>query len=276
MFKNENEYYRVEIRDPFLEKILNSKDFSIIESQPDEMNSTRVLFGMYPQYKVKNNTLVGKILALGDIKELIKQPTKIKDRCHKIKNKYYIDVNYEKDKYRIIFSFDGNPFSVNCYRFMPIQWSVIKTKRDRCMMVSDMILDCIPFSEPSSNLNNVSYLESWARKWLNNIFYGDAFDTAISKYIFNVGNNLFDDKIHSSINDKVEILPITTYENFPAFGATDYATDLGLGIFPEMTRETKNDCVYGANSSTYIKTLPIGVRPSITITTIASKMYQKD
>ena len=274
MFKNENEYYRVEICDPFLEKLLNSKDFGSVETVKPDEERIRVRFGWYPQSKVNDKVLVAKLLVTGGIKEIISNPTAIKEKCHRLKKGYYIDVDYGGDKYRAIISFEEKAFSVSCFKFEPIEWTVYSNVRDTYSIIPDKILDCVPFNESGFDILNVGFLSCSVRKWLNNVFFADAFNSDFSKYVMHVTSNLADDKGNSTYYDKVDLLPIEEYEAIPSLGSTDYAQAMGVGIFPEMTRNVKDQFVLGANSENYPKTLPIGIRPAIRITKIAGAMYK--
>lgn len=275
MFKNENEYYRVEICDPFLEKLLNSKDFGRIETVKTDETQIHVRFGTYPQSKITDNVLIAKLLLMGGIKEIVTDASALREKCHKIKNGYYIDINHNSDKYRVKISYpDGKPMELSCFKFEPIDWTVYEDLYGTYSIIPDKILDCVPFNENNFDIVNISYLRSTVRKWLNNVFYADAFNSDFSKYIMHVTSNLADDKGNNTYYDKVDLLPIEGYEKVPSLGSTDYAQSMGLGIFPEMTRSTKNQFVYGANSETYPKTLAIGVRPGIRLTKIAGAMYK--
>lgn len=274
MFKNENKYYRVEICDPFLEKILNSKDFGKIETQADDAERVHIRFGSYPQTKITDKTLVAKLLVIGGVKEILSTPTAIKEKCHKIRNSYYLDIDYNGNKYRAVMTLNAKTFSASCFKFEPIDWTVYTNIRDNYSIMPDKVLDCVPFHENGYNVENVEYINSSVRKWLNNTFFGDAFDSSISRYIMMVTSNINDDKGNSTFYDKVDLLPIEEYESLPPIGNTDYALAMGVGIFPEMTRTTKGALVLGANSNSYAKTLAIGIRPVIRITPIAGTMFK--
>lgn len=275
MFKNENEYYRVEICDPFLEKLLNSKDFGRVETITPDNKNIHVRFGSYPQTKILDKSFIARVLVKGGLKEILTDTSALRENCHKVKNGYYADIDYDTEKYRIMIGYpDGKLMELSCFIFEPIDWVVYEDLYGTYSIIPEKILDCVPFNENSYDIVNISYLRSSVRKWLNNVFYSDAFASDISKYIMHVTSNLADDKGNNTYYDHVDLLPIEGYEKFPPLYSTDYAQAMGVGIFPEMTRNTKDQFVYGANSETYPKTLAIGIRPGIRLTKIAGTMFK--
>lgn len=103
-----------------------------------------VTYGMYPQSKLSNASLISKLDALGS--------SNAENGWHRLDDEYYCKL------------------ASSWYSVEPIKWRVLDSSGGELLIVSDLILDAHRFDEGSNN-----YKESEIRTWLNGTFLLTAF-----------------------------------------------------------------------------------------------------
>ena len=63
-----------------------------------------------------------------------------------------------------------------------LRWHILKKSKNRALLITEDIIDVRPFH---NNDEDVSWSDSDLRKWLNDIFYNEAFSEEEKKYIYN-------------------------------------------------------------------------------------------
>ena len=101
---------------------------------------------------------------------------------------------------------DSDPYHYFIYE--PIKWRIIEINDDEMMLMSDRLLDCVPYNRVSEN---VSWQDSYLRQFLNDEFYDHAFsekekEAIITKQIENDPNRTYDTYCGNTTSDKVFIL----------------------------------------------------------------------
>ena len=98
--------------------------------------------------------------------------------------------------------------SYHYFRYEPIRWRIIEINGDEIMLLSDKLLDCVPYNRVSEA---VSWQDSYLRQFLNNEFYDQAFsdeekEAIIEKQINNNPNRAYGTSCGNTTADKVFVL----------------------------------------------------------------------
>ena len=109
----------------------------------------------------------------------------------------------------------------------PISWLVISKTKEEMVLLSEQIIDYLPFSKDGNN----DYLQSDIRKWLNEDFFNTAFSKEEQAQIIEIDNE-----------DKVSLLSIDYYDTkyFPTFNSlkakySDFAKNKTKNIYGKVT-----------------------------------------
>jgi len=175
----------------------------------------------------------------------------------------------------------------------PVTWIVLAEENGKKLLISEKILDCIPYNE---KFGDVTWETCTLRKWMNDVFYRDAFsDDEKAKIILtgadNNNNKNTDSPGGNDTNDFVfavsynELRKYALDINLRVSFATNYAKSKGIKVSDKSNSFGNSSwwlrspgynscaawtvssdgsyirgCSYNVNSTT------IGVRPSIWIT----------
>lgn len=98
--------------------------------------------------------------------------------------------------------------SYHYFRYEPLKWRIIEINGDEIMLMSDKLLDCVPYNRVSEA---VSWEGSYLRQFLNDEFYDHAFsieekEAIIEKQIENNPNRSYKTDCGSTTVDKVFVL----------------------------------------------------------------------
>ena len=253
-------------------------------------------FGSYPQTKVTDTTLLSTLNDKAGTLPTAENLQNWKDYGYynfwKVESyMYYIDIDLDKDgenDYRGVYfthkrcwatnedvvvnpqltyhSYDAN--QVYWFKYEPIKWTILETKNNKMMIISDLILDSQDFNHINYTLNDdegenetctdyqgnsktdmvyaANYKYSAVRSWLNTAFY----ETAFKSYQNAIINTTTIDNSASSTSgkgsryvcedtqDKMFSLSYTeastyyTDDTSRVVGFTDYAKSQGLFAWP--------------------------------------------
>ncbi|MBE6692431.1 MAG: hypothetical protein E7586_03740 [Ruminococcaceae bacterium] len=124
----------------------------------------------------------------------------------------------------------------------PIEWSVLDKNDEGLFLISRFCLDCKPYNEKREDVN---WVDSTLRSWLNGDFYNTAFDETERANIIPKGEGVLVDPVDSSaetqveFQDKVSILSSEDakkyyeYDSWRITSATDYAVNNGAYVSGE-------------------------------------------
>ena len=135
-----------------------------------------VLYGFYPQTRVKETTLISTLNTL--------QPSEV--------NGWYLynGIYYAKEVANVFknanYTFDDGTSIVSgetyWFKCEPIKWDILKNENGEYMLLSDVLLDAYKYYSSYNNrtidnktISPNNYKESDIRKWLNDTFYKTAF-----------------------------------------------------------------------------------------------------
>ncbi len=98
--------------------------------------------------------------------------------------------------------------SYHYFRYEPLKWRIIEINGNELMLMSDKLLDCVPYNRVSED---VSWQDCYLRKFLNDEFYDHAFsdeekEAIIEKQIENNPNRSYKTDCGSTTADKVFVL----------------------------------------------------------------------
>lgn len=136
-----------------------------------------VTYGLYPQTNINDSSLVASLNAI-TLPEA--------NGWYLYENEYYAKLCASTYDHETGFTFDNGTTIVEgttyWFKCEPIKWDVISNAEEGCYIVSDKLLDYLPF-HPSRGARDVmgntvyanNYEHSDIRAWLNNDFYGSAF-----------------------------------------------------------------------------------------------------
>lgn len=131
----------------------------------------------------------------------------------------------------------GDHFTLGNYRqgangeVEPIEWRVLCVQDGKALVISDKLLDFVPFEE-SHEKNNLSWETSSLRWWMNHIFYDEAFSRGEKEVIASVTNRNEDNPEYGTesgndTQDRIFALSIEEAEQY--FSSNDdraaYTTD---------------------------------------------------
>ncbi len=159
-----------------------------------------VLFGSYPQTKVTDSGLTSRLNNLVGTLPTSSNSGKWTSYKYYISNSnstdfmWYIDVNYNGEKYRGVYFDKYRPYwvgsskedatyqkkngyikgNVYWFKYEPIKWRVLEEKGKEAFVACDKLID----SQDYNHTDNNNYANSSIRKWLNNEFYNTAFSEA--------------------------------------------------------------------------------------------------
>ena len=254
-------------------------------------------FGSYPQDRVLNTNLIGKLNAIDA--PLISYG--YVDNHGEV-NMGYADVTYNGAKYRKVYAEKSIPSrygeavkflsdyiglsgdykvgEVYWFKYEPIKWKVLKNDSDGVTVFAESNLDTSIYNRINASL---SWNESYLRKWLNEKFYSIAFSSEekqlikSTKHYNNVNKTTSYDYDYAV--DKLRIPTTAEYENFDIniSARTSYAMCNGFmdhswinsvdnnGFIAEEKVNNRNNYYYSA-SDTY----GVGVRPVMKLSENAS------
>ena len=98
--------------------------------------------------------------------------------------------------------------SYHYFRYEPLRWRIIEINDDEIMLISDKLLDCVPYNRVSEAVN---WQDSYLREFLNEEFYDRAFsvkekEAIIEKKIRNDPNRSYNTDCGNTTADKVFVL----------------------------------------------------------------------
>lgn len=98
--------------------------------------------------------------------------------------------------------------SYHYFRYEPLKWRIIEINGNEIMLMSDKLLDCVPYNRVSEA---VSWQDSYLRQFLNDEFYNHAFsneekEAVIEKQIENNPNRSYGTDCGNTTDDKVFVL----------------------------------------------------------------------
>ncbi len=224
-----------------------------------------VTFGTYPQSKVEDTALQSMLNA--EIQNKLPSSDNANgwtDYGYYIEGEvqsymWYVDVNYQKDKYRGVYFTSYRPYKTsyssnaeNTYQFdngyntntvywfkwETITWRIFNNDGGKALIMSDLIIDSQQYYHEDSGTRTIggktvypnNYKESDIRKWLNTDFYNAAFDELSKKFI---------------IQTEVDNSASTTGSSNNQYACENTLDNVFLLSYKEATNSS-----YGLNSST--------------------------
>ncbi len=137
-----------------------------------------------------------------------------------------------------------------------IEWLVLEVKDGKALLISKYALDCIPFNFGRSN---VTWETCSLRKWLNDSFYNNAFDSKEKKRIQKTSvsadeNSKYKDTVTSGKTTKDYVFLLSLVEankyfpedkqNLAMCAVTDYAKAKGCLISSDINEEGRGTCLW--------------------------------
>lgn len=130
------------------------EEFTVTEVEPVR-NGNKVAFGLYPQSKVINSSLISAL------------DTKAKDWSF-ANELWYTDVVKDNVKYRGVSESEGG--AATWFKYEPISWTIIDENNGNALIFCNTIIDILSYASSSNN-----YADSTIRAWLNYDFINTAF-----------------------------------------------------------------------------------------------------
>ena len=149
-FDDENE----DLDDNEDEEFEEEEEFTVTEIKPTR-NGKKVTFGLYPQSKVINSSLISAL------------DTKAKDWSF-ANELWYTDVVKDNVKYRGVSESEGG--AATWFKYEPISWTIIDENNGNALILCNTIIDILSYASSSNN-----YADSTIRAWLNYDFINTAF-----------------------------------------------------------------------------------------------------
>lgn len=156
----------------------------------------------------------------------------------------------------------GNYYQSNADEMEPIKWRVLSVDGDNVFLMSDMVLDCLPYNDVQGE---TSWPECSLRSWLNDEFYNTAFnederEKILTSTVDNKANYLSGGEDDPISYDKIYCLSMTEAEDL-AYGftqmvqapnsarsayATNYAISKGVSVVADNS-------AYGGNTFYWLR-----------------------
>ena len=83
----------------------------------------------------------------------------------------------------------------------PIEWRVLDVKDGKALVISEKLLDCVPYHETETD---VTWETCTLRQWMNRDFLSEAFSAGEQKKIASTGGNAAEDKIFALSKEEAE------------------------------------------------------------------------
>lgn len=227
-----------------------------------------VMFGSYPQTKIKDNTLIQSLNKKADTTPSETDIYNWTDYNYYIDGSvksfmYYQDIDFDNNgtfdyrgvyftKYRPNYhngtsgytnQFNNHYYTEEIYwfRYEPIKWNILSKTDDKALIISDLLLDSQEFyprysSSPFEHNGALGYANDYKlseiRKFINNNFYNTAFNSTQKSSIEETTEENLNDNIFLLSKAEANSYYLTNSERTTT--GTDYAKCQGLKVSTEQ------------------------------------------
>ena len=265
---------------------LNFKVIKVLDTDIYSVASNHVYFGTYPQILEKNTDIIS---GLNEKLEGLPSENNLNgwiDTNYYISSNpssymYYIDLEYNDDKYRGLYfnqyrpydliqasnkdkSFqDDQGFELNTvywFKYRPIKWNILNENDDNMLIMATLGIDVEEFytsrsEEEIEHNDGLGYANNYQlsniRKWLNDNFYNLAFTEYQKLFIeqYEIEDSVFDNVFLLSYDELVNIYDKDNTGNIDSSILTSYASDYARASGAYKTKELGSKWMLRSNTS---------------------------
>ena len=151
-----------------------------------------------------------------------------------------LDAVYNGDYYT--FTFGNYPQGANG-EVQPIEWRVLTVENGKALVISEKLLDYVKYNEENTS---TTWENCTLRKWMNNTFISEAFNTSERAKIVTVSNQNPDNPYYNSsggntTQDKIFALSIAEVEKYFLSDVVDYSSPDRIGNPTDYSKKHRDN-----------------------------------